>query len=318
MQTKTGLFLLSALLLSAAGCKTTETKPVPWKKQSDYLAKVRDPRIYGFSIYQTPGGIEYRGGGRLHANQGAVLPMKAEEPFRPAVPLRGSYGMSSPVLLDLSTSSSWLEYDLAQSLGATPVGEREARLVKISGEEFAGCPSVVPSLRFEQLFIDLPLVNVRMATGPIGSLARGIEKPELKGVIGWEQLRKLKQIQFDYVKKQVVLSNAETVYSPDPSLVIAKIPLVKYSGACAVRGAVNGKETLILIDPAGDFEIATDGAAAVSSVQLDADILFSAPAAAVSPGGTRIGARLLKNYKVTICPQADEIYFEKPDSGKDK
>lgn len=317
MKTKAGLFALSALMLFSAGCKTTETKPVPWKKQSAYLSKVRDPRIYGFGIYQTPSGVEYRGGSRMHPNQGAAMPMKADEPLRPVVMLRECYGMSSPVLLDFSTSTSWLEFDLADKLGATPVGEREAQLIKVPGDEFAGSPSTVPSMRFKQLCIELPLVYVRMATGPLGPQARGIEKPELKGVLGWEMLRKFEQIQLDYNKKQVLLSTAKAAYAPDPSQVIARIPLVKYAGACAVRGAVNGKESMILIDPAGDFEVATDGAVPVASMQLDADVLFSSPAVVKSPGGTRIGAQLLRNYRVTICPQAGMVYLEKPDAGKD-
>jgi hypothetical protein len=304
-------------MLIAAGCKTTETTPVSWKEQSAYLAKVRDPRIYGYSIYQTPRGIEYRGGVRLHSNQGAELAMKADEPLRPVVMLRhGEFGIKSPVLLDFSTSACWLEFDLAQKLGAIPVSEREAQLVKLPGDEFAGCFSIVQTMRFNQLFIELPPVYVRMAHGPLGPLARGIEKPELKGVIGWEVLKKFEQIQLDYSKARVLLSTGKTAFMSDPALHIAKLPLVKHAGVCAVRGILNGKESLIIIDPAGDFEIATDGAAAVS-VQLDADLLFSAPAVADSPGGTRIGARLLKNYKVTICPQAGEVYFEKPDADKD-
>jgi len=85
-----------------------------------------------------------------------------------------------------------------------------------------------------------------------------------------------------------------------------------------VRGLIAGKEGMIFIDPAGDFEVATDGAAAVSSIQLDADLLFSAPAVENSPGGTRIGVRLLQKYKITICPQAGAVYFEKLNAGKDK
>ena len=316
MKMKPGFFALSALMLFAAGCKTTETKPVPWKKQSAYLAKVRDPRVCGFDIYQTPKGIEYRGGSRVHANQGAVLPMKAEEPSRPVVMMSGKFGLATPVLLDFSTPLSWLEFDLAGDLGATPVSERDAQLVKMPGDEFASCVSAVPAMKFKSLLIEFPLVYTRMATGPLGRPARGIEKPELKGVVGWEQLRKFEQIQLDYGKKQVLLSTAKNIYSPDPAQVIARIPLVKYVGACTVRGAVNGKERLILIDPAGDFEVATDDASPVASMQLDADILFSAPAVVKSSGGTRIGAQLLSKYRITICPQAGFIYFEKPDAGK--
>jgi len=316
MKIKPGFFLMAALLLSAAACKTTETKPVSWKTQSAYLAKVRDPRIYGFSIYQTPAGIEFRDGGRLHPEQIAALSMEAEDPLRSVVMTKGAFGLESPVLLDFSTSASWLEFDLAQALGALPVGEREAQLVALPGEKIAGCPSMVPSMRFKQLYVERPLVNVRMATGPLGSLARGIEKPELKGVIGWEILRKFEQIHLDYAEERVSLVTSGAAYMPDPARLVGKLSLVKHTGACAVSGLVNGKEALILIDPAGDFEMATDGAVPVSSVQLDADLLFSAPAVVKSPGGTRIGARLLKGYKIVVCPPAGVIYFEKPDAGK--
>jgi len=315
---KTMLICSAAAVLLAAGCKTTETKPVTWKEQSAYMAKVKDPRRFGYSIYQTPGGIDYRGGCRLHPTQVAELPMKAEEPLRPVGMLRGNFGLESPMLFDFTASSSWLEFDLAQKLGAQPVGERSAQLVKLPGEEIAGCLSVVPTLRLNQLYIENPLVYVRLANGPLGSLARGMEKPELKGVIGWDLLKKFEQVYLDYAGKRVVISTAETAYEPDPAFLVAKIPLVKHAGACAVRGAVDGRAGLILIDPAGDFEVATDGAAAVSTVQLDADLIFSAPAIAKSPGGTRIGARLLQNYRVTVCPQTGAVYFEKPDTGKDK
>jgi len=261
--------------------------------------------------------MEYRGGTRVHPNQGAALPMKAEAPFRPVVTLKVSLGMEVPVLLDFSTSASWLEFGLANKIGALPLGEREAQLVKRPGDEIASCISMVPSMRFKQISIERPLVNVRMATGPLGPLARGVEEPELKGVIGWEVLRNFEQIQLNYSQGKVLISTGKTAYNPDPAQCIAKLPLVKYAGVCAVRGIIDNREELILIDPAGDFEVATDGAAAVSSIVLDPEIVFSAPAIAESPGGTRIGARLLQNYQITICPQAGWIYFEKMNSGKD-
>jgi hypothetical protein len=309
----------STAVLLMAGCQTTEVKPVSWQEQQAYMAKVRDPRIYGLSIYQTPGGIEYRGGGRLHPNQIEALPMQLEEPLRPAVMMKGNFGLESPILLDFSSTKSCLEFDLAQKLGSQPIGERDAQLVKMPGEdEVAGCLSMVPSIRFRQLYIERPLVYVRMANGFIGPLARGIEKPELKGMIGWEIMRKFGQIQLNYPEKMIVLVTDEKPYTPNPAQLVAGIPLVKYAGVCAVRGAVDGKAGLVLIDPAGDFEVATDGAAAVSAIQLDAGLIFSAPAVTNSPGGTRIGARLLQNYRITICPAADMIYFEKPDAVKGK
>jgi hypothetical protein len=316
----TAMILTASAVLLAAGCKTTETKPEPvkWKEQSAYMAKVRDPRIYGFNIYQTSGGgIEYRDGCRLHPNQIAELPMKAKEPLRPVAMLRGKFGLDAPVLLDFTAVAGWLEFDLAQELGAIPLSERKAQLVKMSGEEFAGCLSVVPAMRFKQLQVERPLVYVRMANGPIGTLARGIEEPELKGVIGWDLLKTFGQIYLDYAGKRTVISTVETAYDPEPALFVARVPLIKHAGVCAVRGLVDGKPEVILIDPAGDFEVATAGAQSVATVQLDPGLIFSAPAVASSPGGLRVGAQLLKNFKITICPKEGMIYFEKPAPSKD-
>lgn len=310
MKTRMIIFLITGVLL-VAGCKTPEPKPVTWEEQSAYLAQVKDPRRFGYSIYQTPDGIHYRGGCRVHLNQGADLRMKTKDPLRPVGILRGNFGLKSPLLFDFTSSSSWLEFGLAQKLGAQPVGERDAQLTKKSGEEIAGCLSVVPTLRLGQLYIENPLVYVRLARGPLGTVGRGIEQPELQGVIGWDLLKLFEQVILDYASERIIFSTAAGAYKPDPARLVATIPIVQQAGACAVRGIVDGKAQLIWIDPAGDFEVATDGAKAASLVQLDAQLRFSAPLVSPSPGGTRIGARLLKNYRITVSPPAGNLYVER-------
>ena len=270
-------FMLTAVLLMTAGCKTTEpekTTPISWEAQQAYLKKVRDPRVFGLGIYQTPSGVQIRGGGRLHPAQAEALPMLVEEPFRPVVNLHGNFGVQWPVLLDC-----------------------------------ASCLSLIPSLRLGQLFVENPLVYVRLANGPLGPAAREIEEPVLRGVVGWGGLQKLEQIQFVYSVGHVVLKTTE-VYEPNPALVVAELPLVKHAGVCAVRGTVDGQDGIILIDPAGDFEVATSSGGEISILQLGENLSFSNPTVSVLPGEVRIGARLLQNYRVTICPQADTIYFE--------
>jgi hypothetical protein len=300
-----------AAVLLMAGCKTTEeTKPVSWAQQSVYLGKVKDPRYYGYSIYQTPAGIDYRGGSRLHSSQMAELTMDAENPLRPVGALRGQFGLESPLLFDFTASHSWLEFDLAQSLGARPISEGNAQLVKMPGDEVLGCLSVVPTLRLGQLYVENPLVYVRMANGSLGSLTRGIDKPALKGVVGWDLLKQFDQIHLDYPGKRMVLLAESDGYNPNPAMVVATVPLMKHAGACVMRGTVDGHPGMILLDPAGDFDVATDAAAPVSLLQLADGLVFSSPGVAESPGGVRIGARLLQNYNVTICPKAGLIYFE--------
>jgi len=315
MKWKTLFFTQLAILLLLAGCKTTdeETQPVSWQQRQAYLAKIRDPRVFGLSIYQTPAGLEIRGGGRLHPQQAAALPMLTddEQTLRPVVGMAGSFDREWPVLLDLVSSRTWLEFGAAKKLRATPVAEREPELIRSPDEEVVACLSMVSSIRLSQLFIENPLVYVRLAEGSLGPLTRGIDDLGIKGVIGWDLLRKMEQIHFLYSIGQVALFTTEP-YDPDPSQVIAALPLLKYAGACAVKGRVDGKEQLILIDPAGDFEIA----GSASSIELASNLVFSSSESVPSPGGIRIGARLLQNYDVSICPQAGVIYFEQQPAGE--
>ena len=111
-----GFFVLALFV----GCETTkidpEAKPISWAKQKAYLSRSRDPRVFGMSIYQTPSGLQIRGGGRLHPSQAAALPMNVTEPFRPVVNLSDSFGRERPVLLDLVSSRTWLEFGAAQKM----------------------------------------------------------------------------------------------------------------------------------------------------------------------------------------------------------
>jgi hypothetical protein len=302
------LFLTASLLL--AGCMTTEeAKPVSWREQSAYMARVRDPRMFGFGIYKTAGGVEYRGGARLHPRQVEALPMEAKKPYRPVVSTRGNFGLAWPVLLDITSGTSWCDFHVAQKLGAQPVGENKAALVKTPGEETSSCPSVIGSLRFGQLYIESALVYVRMASGPFGTLARGVDKPEIKAVLGWDILEKFEQIRFDYVAGQVLLAST-LEYEANPELLVAQVPLVKRAGVCAVRATVDGDTRMVLIDPVGDYEVATDGAEPVLDLVLGDGLSIQMPAVSESPGGIRIGARFLENYGLVLCPQKGFLYLE--------
>lgn len=304
-----------SLLLCAGGCRTTkEARPVSWSRQQSYLSTLRDPRLYGYSIYAKAGELEFRGGGRLHPRQSDVLSMVVKKPFRPVVSLRGSMGQDWPVLLDFTSEKSWINFSPATRLGAVPVGEREPVLVKRPGDETGACVSIIPSMRFGVVQIESPLVYVRFADGPMGDAVRGIEKPIVEGVIGWDLLRPFEQIRFDYAGGNILLFTEE-VYQPDPGQLIAQIPLSGTS-VCAVRAVVDGKARLVLIDPAGDFEIATDDGAPVVSLVLASGLEFSSSSPARSPGGVRIGARLLEQYAVTLSPRKGMLYIARPDSSR--
>ena len=313
MKMKTIFFSLPLFVLVLAGCQTTKmdapSQPISWRTREAYLNKIRDPRIFGLGIYQTPAGVQIRGGGRLHPSQAGAFSMKAEAPWRPVVGLTGNFGTEWPVLLDVTSSRTWLEFSTAQKLRATPVGERDPVFARWGDDEAGACLSTISSLRLGQIHIENPLLYVRLAEGSLGQLTRGIDDRGLRGVVGWGALKKFEQIQFLYSCGQVALFTTEP-YSPDPGFLLATLPLVEHVGVCAVRGTIDGREGMILIDPAGDFELAVPGGGAVSSVRLGVNLTFESPVVSDSPGGVRIGARLLQNYRVTLAPLDGVIHIE--------
>ncbi len=301
---------LGFVMLLMAGCETLEsdTQRIPWEQQHAYLKKVQDPRIYGLSIYDSPSGPRIRGDARLHPERAVGLEMLAEEPLRPLVDLDGNHGEQWPVLLDFTSGATWLEFELANELGARPVGEGKATLVNLTGDDVPAALSIVSSLRLGQMFVEYPLVYTRMATGSLGAMNRDVSEGPVRAVIGWDILKKFDQVRFLYPVQQVLLTSMKEEYAPNPERLLVTLSLVKDADLCAVRGRMNGREGNILIDPAGDFEVAADGA--VSSLLLGEGIELLNPATAPSPGGVRIGARVLKNYLVTVCPKVGVIHFE--------
>lgn len=308
---KSLIFFVFVLCL-VAGCKTTDgpAQPVSWERQSAYLSRVRDPRLYGLGIYETPAGIEIRGGGRLHPGQIEKLQMKAKDPVRPVVEVRGEFGRRWPVLLDVTASKSWINFDLAQKLDAIPVGEGDAMLLREAGSEIVRAVSLVPSMRFGQLYIEQPLLQVRMTEDPAGELERGIESPQIKGVIGWDILRRFAQIRFQPDSGDVILVTDEA-YQPNPGLLTARLPLVQHAGVCAVYGNIAGRKRMVLIDPAGAFETALPEAVPGGRIELTEDLFVDAVVSGKSSSGIRLGAEWLQQFTITVCPQEGAVYFER-------
>lgn len=289
---------------------TDEPKPVSWQQQQAYLGTVCDPRLFGLSLVDSPKGVRIQGGGRLHYSQSYALEMGMEEPLRSVIDLQGRMGETWAVLLDFTAKNSLFEFDMGQALGARPVAEGRPTMMTLPGDDVASCVSVIPTMRLGQIFVEHPLVLVRMDNGLPGGYDRGIVEPRLRGVVGWDILRKLEQVQLLYSMEQVVLKSTDG-YEPNPYELVAQVPLDTSLRVCAVPGTVRGATVSVLIDPAGDFEVATPQGLPIASLVLADGLSFENPSVAVSPdSNVRIGARLLEQYRVTICPKQKVMYFE--------
>ncbi len=313
--------LLALILL--AGCKTTEKEAgtetlISPDKQQSLLSKTTPPQRYGFKVFAAPeGGIGFHGEGHLHPRHTA-----AADFIKGDVPVIALTGRSSRcrmnALLDASSPTSWMEFSTALEFGVKFLGWNKQpipyRGIYNTGgiNAFAG---VVSQLRVNQLFIeDLPLY-VRMASGSLGPLARGIKVPSVDAVIGWDCLKLFEYIQFDLQKGWVYLS-AATPYQPKNEMAAAEALIINLPGhGLAVNGAIFGENLPIQLDFAGDYHFARGDKRVTVTKQISiGEIVCRQVPTLILPSHKsppRVGRKILEPYVVTICPKKGVVYFER-------
>ncbi len=315
--------MMAALALALlAGCKTTKNDKqetfIPLNKQKDYLSQTKPPQLYGFEVYATgEGGIGFRGEARLHPRHKATTDFVSGG--APVVQVTAKvFRKKMNALLDVSSPSSWMEFSTAREFDAQFLGWQDQpipyRGVYNTGgvNAFAG---IVGQLRIKQLFIENIPVYIRMATGSIGPLARGIKVPEVDAVLGWDCLHLFEYIQFDLREGRVTFS-ATTPYKPNTEMVMAEAQIVNLPNyGLAVAGAIFGEGLPILLDFAGDYHFARGDKRVTATKQVSiGEIVYRQLPTLVLPvhnSPPRAGRKMLEPYIVTICPNAETVYFER-------
>ncbi len=157
------------------------------------------------------------------------------------------------------------------------------------------------------------------ANGPFGNLSRDANNPSPDVILGTDFIRSFRFVQFDYPARRVFFSTTFP-FRPESDRLLASVPFAEINGAVAVSGSINGRATPLLIDTAGDFELAwtnvVDGQ--VRQVEIG-NLVFrnvEMEDAGVYDLGLlqhpRIGRRLLSRFRITLDPEARQIHFERP------
>lgn len=315
----TTILMLSILVL--AGCRTPSGKPAdkPLSKtqQESYLARAKPPQQFGFSIYAVDDGMAYAGHGRLHPNHFTSAEMIKEN--IPVISMRGRSPRNTlNALVDTSSPVSWMEFSVSQEFSAHFMGINQ-QVIPYRGSlntggirAFAG---VITQMRIDNLFIENMPFYIRMSSGSLGPLARGIRKPRVDAIVGYDNLRNFEYIQFDPYNNTISFS-ATTPYVPSESLPCEVVRIVKATKyGLAVEGEIDGQPTPMVLDFAGDFSLArgdvkvsTTREMRIGEMEFNDVPTLVLPVHAAPP---RLGRKLLTPYLVTICNKKGVVYFEK-------
>jgi len=323
---KTGPISAAALLLSflISGCLLTGKPPygeeiiLSPNHVQELLENTVMPQTYGIKAVQVPGGITYLGSARLHPNHVAELGLLKEGV--PAVTVKGKNDqMKANALLDVSSPASFIEVRKSAEMGAKILGINGMvmpyrGILNIGGvNAFA---AVLPRLRLNMFYIENMPIYVRMAMGSLGPLARGMKKPDIHMLIGYDCIKNFAYIQYDLAGNRIRIS-ATKPYKPNKQTLLTTAKLNGNSRfGCAVNGAIYGSDTPIVLDPVGDYTFArADFKGPVTKqISLEGVVMRNVSTIPLPREGAypRVGRRVLERYLVTICPQEGVVYFERP------
>jgi len=314
------------LAVFATGCRTkTEpmVRPLSGPELKTFYSQAQDPRRFWITVYNTDKGPVFTGQNRLHSSQFVGLPfLSRQHPDVPVVQIDAWRRRKFAALIDTTSARSWLTMDAFRAMQGVPLGPPAYRFpARHVTDEPPGYIGVVNKVRFDHLHMEDAVFCARGAFGPIGRLARGIKQPKIECVMGLDMVQSFRYVQINYPLKSVVLSSA-TGYAPEESMLVASIPYHEAGGSLAVYGKVNGQETTILVDTAGDFTFVAKGEAFTVVRQLELDNLVFRNVEVDDPEHfdlgllefPRIGNRLLQRFRVTIDSGSKVIHFEKPDT----
>ncbi|MEN8254037.1 MAG: hypothetical protein ABFR33_01070 [Verrucomicrobiota bacterium] len=312
------ILILSSLML--AGCisknKEPEDNPISPAQIEMCLSRARPPQQFGFSIFAVEGGIAYAGRGRLHPNHFAYAEMHEEN--IPVIKMRGrSKRDSMNVLVDTSSPVSWMEFSTSQDFRAFFMGINDEVIPYRGSYNTGGTPAfaaVVTQLRIDTLFIESVPFYIRMAEGSLGPLARGIRKPEVDAVMGYDNLRSFEYIQFDLQNNSIAFS-ATHPYKPNEALLLEAAKIVAAPGqGLMIEGMVDEEITPITLDFAGNYSLARNGIKTGTTRHVELGHMpFDDVPTLVLPTHTappRVGRKLLAPYLITICNKEGMVYFE--------
>ncbi len=322
----------AAGLILLAGCRSAPVDPQRGAIFSDaeiqrFLKRAQDPRTYSLTVYQDARGVPvYTGGFRLYPGSPAELPFDAppELPLT-VLPVGCGAHVEGRVLVDTTTADTWVSMEQASRLRLVALGPpffnvKPAHVL----DNAPAFLSLVPGLTFGPLRMETVPAFARASHGPLWPLSRSAAAGPVDFVAGLSLLKAFAWVQWDYPAR-VWRAAPAGAYQPREETLLAVVPIESSPGGLMIKGRLDGKSAVFLVDTAGDFELAMDAPPMKLIRQISAGDLVFRQVKAVStrdlalgqPDIPRIGARLLMKYRMTLDPRRNVLVFERP-AGADR
>lgn len=325
----------AAAVTMAAGCMTSDAirtgpdgKPVSGlmyteREVATFLKRALDPRQFAITVTIGENGDPVI----VNANRtrpGLEAIASFVSPPHTALPLiEGAVGgRPALILVDPTSGESWTSIERAKAFGLMPIappliGGVPEHMV----DSIRGTLCVAPSSTVDLMPIEAALFFARASRGPLWPLSRSADAHDVDFIFGWSLLRTFAAVQWNFGGRVIVLSNK--AFAEDDGRLLARVPLENGFDAFVVKGMVDSKTHPILIDLAGDFEIAVDEPtmALVRQVSLGDVVLRDLRSTTLAshglgfPGTIRLGLRALSKFHIVLDNRRNELAILAPTAG---
>lgn len=185
-------------------------------------------------------------------------------------------------------------------------------------DTFIGYLAYLSALKLDQIFVESAFFYTRSATGSLRPLTPGVANPELDLILGYDLLKPFRYFILDYRDRSIIIGTTHA-YTPKEQNLVARASLREVKGTLAAAGVIDGVETNIIIDCAGDYALALPDGSTSTVTQLSLGELVArtvTPIPLEQGWGDltypRVGKQLLEKYTIAVDNKRKLIYFERP------
>jgi hypothetical protein len=314
--------VLCTALLLVGGCTTPpqEDRTLTQGEMRALLARAKNPRSLYLTVFEGTAGPEFENAHRVHMEQVAEGNFVGPKDLPGIIKVHGSSSTPLTALLDPSTPESWASLEMKNEIPLTLLGPPyyQVQSAHLADTE-AGFLAYASAIKIDPVNVNSSLFTIRNNSGDLGPFARGMVKPKIDLALGHQFLQAFSFVRFDYPKRSVSFSTSREFPTPGPAL-LAKLPLHVIQGALGTEALVNGRETKVLLDLAGNYSAAVpegDDMKELSIYLGDLALRGLEPAPFESFGLTksdypRLGWQSIRQFVITLDYQRQVIWFERP------
>jgi hypothetical protein len=317
------LLAMAGLGVGVSGCASAPAKPeasvaLNAAERAALLKRAKAPQVFGLTAYASERGAVFSGAFRVHeGDAGRIAFVSGKDTTTPVVALAGGSVMA---LVDATSAESWLTVEAVPEVRAVALAAPNPFEAVASHvyDPVGGFAAVVPTLVMDDIYVENGVFFIRNARGPLDLLTRWEREPYLDAVLGADYLRAFQFVRISLSGRFFFFSATQGY--PANDRVIARLPVLDGYRGIAVEAMIDGSKQPLLIDMAGDFELAVERpeSRTVRQVslgdvvfrQVEVDALIELGMSTNQPA--RIGRQLLERFDLVINNRGRELLIERP------